>query len=254
MTQRACLATLVVAFYATAILWSDHTLSLVVPGTVAFVAAWWRSRRLGYDATGGREMVGVFLASMFVVALPSAATPPLGLSTAVPIALGILSSEGIWAVHRFPVTQTPKQPIGRSVAQGVAMGLSMAAVYSFIALVILALAALGGEAARRQLAPLFPGVFLAYIGGGLAAGTVVGLLRRLTGAPLATMFVGIIVGTLVYGAMAPVVAAVEANSRGPMSVGEQVFAALMCGVLAGPPGALMWKYDDPDVVSSQGHG
>lgn len=237
--EHLAVAALFAAFLGTALLWSDHSWYVAVPGMLTVSAAWLLAQRLG-PAAHGREMLGVTGAAMMMLALPSAFHPPIHLDTWVAVVLGVLATEAAWAVWRFPeTTPLPPMPLTTALRESLTVAFGMAVAYTLVATAIVLVASNSGHAPRGADDFLIT-VIAGYFVGGLLAGTVIGLLRRLTASPLGAMFVGVLAGICVYGAVSPAVAFADASEGQPASPpAEQIGIAIACGLLAGPPAAIL---------------
>ncbi len=83
-----------------------------------------------------------------------------------------------------------------------------------------------------------------YFVGGMVAGGLAALLRPLLTWPLGVMLVGIFGGIAVYSAVVPVILVMEEleGDPDPMSLAGMAAIGVICGVLAGPPAALAFKW------------
>jgi hypothetical protein len=115
-------------------------------------------------------------------------------------------------------------------------GAGMAALLSLVALCIGGAAALGGG----ERMPL-GWIIAAYWAGGLAAGAVVGLTRRLARWPLASMLIGVPVAMAVYGAAA-VSMMMAGEAPGQEQTPESIHSLVIgIGLAAGPMMGLMLR-------------
>jgi hypothetical protein len=79
--------------------------------------------------------------------------------------------------------------------------------------------------------------------GAVLTGVVLALFKPLTRWPLGTMLVGILCGMMIYGAVAPAAELGDLlEGKEPSSVVEMIWIAIGCGVMAGPPAALGFRY------------
>jgi hypothetical protein len=234
----------VAAFYLSVLTAPSHHLTLLLTGTVGIVIAWLLAGRRGVDTAAGREMLLVFVLAMSVTVFPMAAQAPMPVHTMVATGLCIVAIEASWAVRRYPVLP-PRRHYGvPGVALagivGLAFGILFALGLALFATLVMGVAFVFSAAIRAEILALAPSIYAGYLFGGAAAGLVVGLLWPLGRWPVGVMLIGVIAAMFLYGAMGYLVDVARGEFQSILDVSG---IALACGMLVGPPLALMLQYD-----------
>lgn len=239
--QRGLLIALTIVFFITVVQYLRG--AEIILGVVALVlmpTAHVLAKQLGPIGTSS-ELVVVMFVAFLAYTMPLAVNAPIsgmGITTAV---LGILITEGFWAIHRYPSTPSSSDlTLVRAIGKCVRWGLASALAYSVIAAVIVASAESGSFGTEPDVASTFGVIIIGYFVGGVGAGFVTGAMYKFWRHPLGVMLTGIIAGAVVFGAMVPLIGIVEVweGSRNPMTLGEGISAVLLGGLLLGPPAAL----------------
>ena len=237
--QKVALAALVIGFYIALVLTHPpNETGEAVVGTLAFLLAWWLSRRWGPLDPPGQEPIAVMLFAFLLFMFTAAMGGRIPALAAVPPALGFLTTEAIWAVNRYPADRTAPRlfSVSANIRWGVGWGVAMAAIFTVYVAVLFLVFSLTRKHNMFADATL-PLIAAAYFAGGICGGFIAGALRPVMHWPLARMAVGILVAFPVYESVGAVLPYIDASSRG-MSFKEQVFIGLACAMLVGPPAAL----------------
>jgi hypothetical protein len=240
--EAAVLFVFVVAYYvvlATTLppMWEIQA----VFGFLAFGGARWLSRRWGRLNAPGKEPIAVLMAAFFLLVLPAAGGPaPRGWAF-VAAGIGVLGTEGIWAVSRYPSLR--RRPGQRSIVAdlrwGVGWGIGMAVIFSLYALgvfVVFSITKKHNLFADVTL-PLIAGC---YFAGGIVGGCIAGVLRPAARRPLGAMAMGALVAFPVYEAVALIIPLLGSDIR-TVTFREQLLIGLVCAILVGPPAALSMR-------------
>lgn len=226
---------------ALASLFAARPLLLATSWLAIWIADWALAARLGPTATSGGELLALtFVAGSFLLAATAVARS----LTPLPLAacgMATLLAQWIWVVHRFP-PRRPRAPtnLGADLSESLFYGCAMAVLLSIVGTVGLVIFALTHRGPNHLLKTVGL-VVAAYFAGGLTAGLIVGLLRRLAGSRLGTVVLGFVGGLCVYGAAAPVVVTLQAmDNPQPTSVGMQLGTVMACALLLGPAVAFTW--------------
>jgi hypothetical protein len=94
-TAPAAAVPLVAAFYLAVLLAPSHHLTLLITGTIAILGCWFLAGRWGVDAnaTGGLEMLPVFVGVFLLIGMPMAMQVPVPKPTMVAVGLGTTAED-----------------------------------------------------------------------------------------------------------------------------------------------------------------
>jgi len=124
----------------------------------------------------------------------------------------------------------------RSVRSAVGWGLRYAAAFSLLATLIGAAQSVRAGNSFAETLSLLGLIVLAYFGGALVAGVVVGTLLPVGRTRIGAMVLGFVGGLPAYGAVG--MAVVPLGSWWP----DLVYVTMLCAVTVGPPvGYLIWR-------------
>jgi hypothetical protein len=70
--------------------------------------------KLGQSTTSGREMIIVAFAAALAFFLPPSSSPPIEAGAGLAAGIGLLATEGLWALHRYPAM--PESSAGSAFA------------------------------------------------------------------------------------------------------------------------------------------
>jgi hypothetical protein len=242
-TQLAIIAVLVTVFYV-------FTVSSVPKGkpnllssaTIVFLASAFVSRRLGYGAKSGVEMLGVFFVSALALFMPLAATAPIAGEAAVAAGLGLICAEALWAIHRYPADRRAEQ-----VSSGTFIKYSLVVFAGFVLLlaVWLFVFVLTHPTKAASLGREFLWVVPSLVLAGLFVGIVLGRMRALARYPLGAMLIGFIVAAITIAALATPAYVLF----GTIGAQETTFAELVVdyvgwSLMVGPPAAVAFKWSE----------
>jgi len=218
-------------------------IKLLLSAAVLFPASVILGVRWHGDRASGGEILPVFFGSFFALMLPLASAPPIPGIAGAGAFLGLLVSESLWAVHRYPIERAPDSgPLARRVVDGVKLGLLIAAGFSLLATVIIVVGLFVNPQNAALVLRLWLLVVAGYAAAGLTAGALIGAIRPLMAWPLGVMLTGILGGFLVYGAIAPSAALIKAMEGSSEPTAVWALVAAICALMAGPPAALGLKY------------
>lgn len=181
---------------------------------------------------GGAAVLSMLMVSYAGLALLAA---PALVGTDLPgVFIGCLGSQAgalLWMTLRSRPEPTPKPRSSfRKVAQ---FAVGCAALVGVLATIPISIMLLSGEPGARMMLWVYP----AYLVGALAAAAVYWLLQGMAHRPAGRYLIGALGGFCVYGACAPLVAAVDPEATG----GVLLAIGIVCGVLVGPPVAMNWN-------------
>jgi hypothetical protein len=240
--QHVALGVLVIGFYVALVLTHppNETAEAVV-GTLAFLLAWRLARRWGPLNPPGQEPIAVMLAAFLLFMFTGTFGGRIPALAAVPLVLGFLTTQAIWAVNRYPADRAaPRElPVAANIRWGVGWGIAMAAIFTVYVAALFVVFSLTRKHNMFADATL-PLIAAAYFAGGIGGGFIAGVLRPAMHWPLARMAVGILVAFPVYEAVGAVLPYIDASNRG-MRFKEQVFIGFACALFAGPPAALSMR-------------
>ncbi len=194
---------------------------LLVFGIVAAAAHW-----VGHRGVPGMSVLIVGIAAGALLWMPT--FPAMGGKSRAAIYLGFLGMQAamlLWVALTWspPLRRSPH----RSLLSAYRWALLMALGLSVIATVGVGLGvAVGGPRARAMLL-----VYPAYFAGALAAATLYWLLQRITDLGTGRYLLGMLGGTCVYGAVAPIVSLTDGDR---FRLGPMAATAIVCGSLVGP--------------------
>jgi hypothetical protein len=245
--QLAILAVLALAFFdLTQFSVSKGRGPLLLAGAVAFPLATIIPLRLTPSSSSGREMIAVMFVAALAFFIPLSTEPPIQGKAATAAPLGLLVTEGLWALHRYP--PIPESSTGRmitDITRAVRLGLLIATGFSILAGVIFAVGAVSDSSHAADVGAAAGLTIAGYFLGAVLAGAIAGLFRPVLTWPLGVMCAGILGGAVVYGAIAPAVALIEqVDGKEPMSLAAMAWIAAACGLFAGPPAAVAFKWSD----------
>jgi hypothetical protein len=245
--QLAILALLAFVFFDLTLLGVNEGRGpLLLTGPVIFALAALVPLRLRPSPSAGREMIAVMFVAALTFFMPLSTKPPIEDRAAAAAALGVLVTEGLWALHRYP--PVPDASAGRWIAdisRAVRLGLLIATGFSILAGVIFAIGAASDSSHAANVGAAAGLTIAGYFVGAVVAGTLAGLLRPALTWPLGVMCAGILGGAVVYGAVGPAVALIEQmEGNDSMSLAEMARIAAACGLLGGPPAAVAFKWSD----------
>jgi hypothetical protein len=185
------------------------------------------ARLLGRGHVPGFSVLGIAMASAAVLAAP--AFPALGGTVPAAVPIGFLGSQAatlLWVALRWQ-PGPPAPPMKLLHAWG--FGLGAAALLSVVATIPIVLAAVTEGPSPVLL------VYAGYFVGFLGAATLYWLLQRVAHLATGLYLIGMLPGTCVYGAIAPVVSMVEAEPMLPL---EMLMIGVVAGAFVGPAVAL----------------
>ena len=245
--QFAILCVLALAFFdVTQFGVSKGRAPLLLAGVVAFPLATLIPLRLRPNSSAGREMIAVMFVAALAFFIPLSTEPPVQSRAAAAAGLGLLVTEGLWALHRYP--PVPESSTGRlitDVTRAVRLGLLIATGFSVLAGVIFAIGAISDASHAADVGAAASLTIAGYFLGAVFAGALAGLFRPVLTWPLGVMCAGILGGVVVYGAIAPAVSLIEqVDGKEPMSLTAMAWVAAACGLFAGPPAAVAFKWSD----------
>jgi hypothetical protein len=227
-TDSRIAATLVALYFilALALLPPTAYVHSVGGGILVFGTIFGIMQRVGRGPLPGLRVLFVGFTSGIVLALPT--FPAMGGTNraAVPIGFfGVQVAIVLFGVLRSPLRprSTDHVPLRRALKIGAfaALGLSIIAMIPM---------ALGFETLGRSAFPIllvYPGYFVGF----LSAATAYWALQRVNHLATGRYLIGLIGGTCVYAAVAPVVALTE---RDPLDIGVMLALAVVAGGFVGP--------------------
>jgi len=182
----------------------------------------------------GFSVLAVGFISFAVLVMPT--LPAMGgrVSEAIPIGfIGVQAAILLWAVLQWPYTLRPRSHV--SLVPALEYGLSIAAGLSLIATLPILLILLSSAPSPKTILLVYPAYFVGF----LAAAIVYWSLQRFTHLAVGRYLIGVLAGTCVYGAIAPVVFLFRNK---PIEFPLALMIAAICGGFVGPAVAL----DSPD--------
>jgi hypothetical protein len=236
------LGALVATFYVTLLLVRPpNEIGEGAVGTFAFLVAWWLAHRWGPLDPPGQEPIAVMLGAFLLFVFTATMGGRVPILAIVPPIIGFLTTEAIWAVHRYPADRAAsrRRSMSADIRWGLGLGVGMAAIFTVYAAVLFVAFSLARKHSMFADATL-PLIALAYFAGGIGGGFIAGLLRPAMRWPLARMAIGFLVAFPVYEAVAVIIPLIDASSR-RMSFNEQFFVGIGCALLIGPPAALSMR-------------
>jgi MFS family permease len=242
--QLAVLFGCVAGFFALMLIGSPDDHFVYLATTTGLVVAPLLASRLGrVSTTQYQEPVVVMLLSCLGITMPAAAHFPIERLQWPAIGLATVGIQGLWAIHRYEELPPAPGTFRERLRFYVTVGLVMAFGLSLLASLIFVLGGEGRGGIRASSSGALGLIVLGYFVGAVLAAALLAAMVPLTRWPLGTIFVGILCGALIYGAVAPAVSVLkQLEGEAPMSWMAMVGIALACGTLAGPPAALGLKY------------
>jgi hypothetical protein len=187
---------------------------------------------LGTTLRAGAEeafVVAIVAVGVFVWPLANRGIPHS--ATVLALVLAVLV-QAAWAIRRFPpTTASSPQPWRDRAKKGARVGLSYAAVFGVVVIVLFLL---GSDTAYGPLA--LPVILSVYCVGGLLIGVIGGLARHLARWPLGAMLVGVTAALTAFGMLflaLPVIKPRDSALPVLAQLGLAGAAALLIGPVAG---------------------
>lgn len=216
-------------------------------GAIALGTAYAVAQRRGPTAGPTQEPIAVFLVGFLLLAMPVAAGDPPRGAGFVAAGIGLIATEMLWAVLRYPAVKSvnpqPKRTLLENLRWGVKWGLGMAIGFSVYVAILFGAISIGSWHNMFAGATL-PVVVAAYFAGGIIGGLIAGALRPLGHWPLGRMAMGFLVAIPVYEAIAFAQPMLDTSSRST-PLREQLSFGLIGALLVGPMAALSVRPRSP---------
>jgi hypothetical protein len=210
-------------------------------GAIALGVVYVVARRRGPTTGPTQEPLAVFISAFLLLAMPVAFWDPPRGPGFLAAGIGLISTEMLWAVIRYPamsgVNPSSKTSLLGNLQWGVRWGLGMAVAFSLYVTVLFGVVSLASWQNLFAGAAL-PAVVAAYFGGGVLGGLIAGALRPLSHWPLGRMAMGFLVAIPVYEGCALASPLFDTSSR-TTPLREQLTIGLICALLVGPVVGLM---------------
>ena len=103
-----------------------------VVGTLAFLVARWLARRWGPLDPPGQEPIAVMLGAFLLFMFTGTIEGRIPALAAIPLVLGFLTTQAMWAVNRYPANRADprRQSLSANIRWGVGWGVAMAAIFT----------------------------------------------------------------------------------------------------------------------------
>jgi hypothetical protein len=234
-TDRICVAVGLLGVVVAAIAFlppSEYARAFSTTGAAWFLA-FLIAPRLPFDGPLGLEIIFVTFAAIMIIMYPTfPASGGRGGSATAVAAAGVQITVLFWAALRWrPLLRRPRERV--LFRDAVQFGLFGAAFFSVIATIPILIAVVSDWNEGRVLLWTYP----AYFGGALSATAIFWVLQGLRETATGRYILGLACGSVVYLAVAPIVAALRAEPLGP----AMWIVGYMCGAVIGPAISLSWE-------------